>query len=129
MILTSFAILARLYLSIRITEFPAGMDHFTPSKLGYLDVCLAAVPEPIPAGVISILLLGEMLSALQVLCSLLVITSIILLQWKKEGQEQLRMVELVLSSFLLINTDEFETESISPGPNNFTFDNSLLAVF
>jgi len=94
LILTAFAILAYNSKIYSCSPLFVNSHHRIPGRYGsfalyawLLDVCPAAVPEPITAGVISALLLGEMLSSLQVLGGLLFIGSILLLQWKKDRRD------------------------------------------
>jgi drug/metabolite transporter (DMT)-like permease len=73
-----------LFIAVCGTILPFGLYFEGVSRIRSTHASITATLEPITAGVISALLLGEMLSSLQVLGGLLVIGSILLLQWKKD---------------------------------------------
>lgn len=75
-----------LFIAVCGTILPFGLYFEGVSHIRSTHASITATLEPITAGVISALLLGEMLSSLQVLGGLLVIASIILLQWKKGSE-------------------------------------------
>ncbi len=73
-----------LFIAVCGTILPFGLYFEGVSRIRSTHASITATLEPITAGVISALFLGEMLSPLQVLGGLVVIASIILLQWEKE---------------------------------------------
>ncbi|MDX1708469.1 MAG: DMT family transporter [Desulfobacterales bacterium] len=73
-----------LFIAVCGTILPFGLYFEGINRIRSTHASITATLEPITAGVISALFLGEMLSPLQVLGAVVVIASIILLQWKNQ---------------------------------------------
>jgi drug/metabolite transporter (DMT)-like permease len=73
------------FISVCGTVLPFGLYFEGIQRIRSTHASITATLEPITAGVISALLLGEYLSPLQILGGVLVIASIIGLQWKNEN--------------------------------------------
>ncbi len=73
-----------LFIAVCGTILPFGLYFEGVSRIRSTHASITATLEPITAGVISALFLGEMLSPLQVLGGAIVIASIIILQWRNE---------------------------------------------
>ncbi len=76
-----------LYIAVCGTVLPFGLYFEGIKRIRSTHASITATLEPITAGIISAVFLGEMLSPLQVLGGLLVIASIILLQWKRDQND------------------------------------------
>lgn len=72
------------FIAIGGTILPFGLYFEGINRIRSTHASITATLEPITAAVISAVFLGEMLDPLQMLGGVLVISSIILLQWKKE---------------------------------------------
>ncbi len=73
-----------IFIAICGTILPFGLYFEGINRIRSTHASITATLEPISAGVMSAIFLGEMLSMLQVLGGILVVASIILLQWKME---------------------------------------------
>ena len=73
------------FITVCGTVLPFGLYFEGIQRIRSTHASITATLEPITAGVISALFLGELLSPLQMLGGMLVIASIIGLQWKKEN--------------------------------------------
>ena len=76
------------FIAVCGTILPFGLYFEGIKRIRSTHASITATLEPITAGVISALLLGELLSPLQILGGLLVIASIIGLQWKKKNDDR-----------------------------------------
>lgn len=74
-----------LFIATLGTIIPFGLYFEGINLIRSTHASVTATLEPITAGIISSLFLGEFLSLLQILGGLLVIASIVMLQWKTEG--------------------------------------------
>lgn len=77
-----------LFIAVCGTILPFGLYFEGIQRIRATHASITATLEPITAGVLSALFLGEMLSPLQVLGGTMVIASIVLLQWKKENDDR-----------------------------------------
>lgn len=80
--------IAILYIAVCGTVLPFGFYFEGINRIRSTHSSITATLEPITAGVISALFLGEILSPPQIFGGVLVIASIILLQWKAEDDNQ-----------------------------------------
>jgi len=76
-----------LFIAICGTILPFGLYFEGINRIRSTHASITATLEPITAGVISAVFLGEMLSPLQMIGGMLVIASIILLQWKRDRDD------------------------------------------
>ena len=76
------------FIAVCGTILPFGLYFEGIRRIHSTHASITATLEPITAGVISALFLGEMLSPLQILGGTLVIVSIIGLQWSKENDDR-----------------------------------------
>ena len=75
-----------VFIAVCGTILPFGLYFEGIRRIRSTHASITATLEPITAGVISALFLGEMLSPLQMLGAILVIVSIIGLQWKTQNK-------------------------------------------
>ena len=76
------------FIAVCGTVLPFGFYFEGIKRIRSTHASITATLEPITAGVISALFLGELLSPMQTLGGMLVIASIIGLQWKKENDDR-----------------------------------------
>ena len=76
-----------LFIAICGTILPFGLYFEGIKRIRSTHASITATLEPITAGVISAVFLGEILSGLQVLGGVLVLASIVLLQWKGQPEK------------------------------------------
>ena len=76
------------FIAVCGTILPFGLYFEGVKRIRSTHASITATLEPITAGVISALFLGEILSPLQILGGMLVIASIIGLQWEKENDDR-----------------------------------------